>query len=252
MPQISRLRTGLAFFHTNRFHHRNYHVLRDTLSHGMLCPKEQHLRKRFGVVAVHQRPVFEWKEREENVSQIKIIWQKISHFHTTKSTWSQSKLLMCQGGFFSICLSLIYDVLNIPQSTRTFYWSNLLRSRWNLVAHAISYQHHFINIYEKHLFPATKCAIKTTIGSQWGRVMRREKVQQHIDFTRKDSRNETPKQCVIHTWWLCISGRACTVTLREKSWVLSNSQSGSTIRLYTAPTFSDLGPERLEWVEDQD
>ena len=50
---------------------------------------------------------------------------------------------MCQNGLFTICLSLVHDVLDMSKSTSTYCWSHLFTNSGNLVAHLI----HFILAY---------------------------------------------------------------------------------------------------------
>ena len=44
---------------------------------------------------------------------------------------------MCQNGLFTICLSLVHDVLDMSESTSTYCWSHLFTNSVNLVAHLI-------------------------------------------------------------------------------------------------------------------
>ena len=38
---------------------------------------------------------------------------------------AKTKSLMCQNGLFTICLSLVHDVLGMSKSTSTYCWSHL-------------------------------------------------------------------------------------------------------------------------------
>ena len=44
---------------------------------------------------------------------------------------------MCQNGLFTICLSLVHDVLDMLKSTSTYCWSHLFTNSENLFAHLI-------------------------------------------------------------------------------------------------------------------
>ena len=56
----------------------------------------------------------------------------ISHNQNAKT-----KSLMCQNDLFTICLSLVHEVLDMSKSTSTYCWSHLFINSGNLVAHLI-------------------------------------------------------------------------------------------------------------------
>ena len=63
--------------------------------------------------------------------------QKSQIFTQPKVYDTKTKSLMCQNGLFTMCLSLIHDVLGMSKSNSTYCWSHLLTNSGNLVAHLI-------------------------------------------------------------------------------------------------------------------
>ena len=57
---------------------------------------------------------------------------------------------MCQNGLFTICLSLVYNVLDVSKSTSIYCWNHLLTNSGNLVVHLIFF---FSNSITREAFP---------------------------------------------------------------------------------------------------
>ena len=69
-------------------------------------------------------------------------WDRTSHldiFTQPKVYDAKTKSLLCQNSLFTICLSLVHDVLDMSKSTSTYCRSHLFISSGNLVAHLIDH-----------------------------------------------------------------------------------------------------------------
>ena len=153
MPPIQCLQRFLTFFHADGRQHRNHQPWNDGTNHGTLFHLEQHLRKLFGALSMRfSRHFLRMKVENQHFPQMKIIWHKIKHLHATKSIYdAKTKSLMCQNSLFTICLSLVHDVLDRSKSTSTYCWIHLLTNSENIVAHLIVfcnyvYQHYYFFI----------------------------------------------------------------------------------------------------------
>ena len=114
IPPIQRFRRLLAFLHAYGRQHRNHRLWSDGNNHGTL----------FGT--------------------------KSDIFTQPKVYDAKTKSLMCQNGLFSICLSLVHDVLDTSKSTSTYCLSHLFTNSGNLVAHlVIKYRPQFYLTYLK-------------------------------------------------------------------------------------------------------
>ena len=118
--------------------HRNHRLWRDGTNHGTLFNLDQHLRKIFGALNALQ-PLFssKWKKKINTSRKWRLFSTKSDIFTQPKAYDAKTKSLMCQQGLFTICLSLLHDVLDRSKSTSTYCWSHLLTNSGNLVAHLI-------------------------------------------------------------------------------------------------------------------
>ena len=138
MPPIQRLRRFLAFLHADGRQHRNDRFWSDGTNHGTLFHLEQHLRKLFRDLHVIQPPFSSNKKRNFKTSRKCWLFCTKSDIFTQPKVYDvKTKSLMCQNGLFTICKSLVPDVLDMSKSTRTYCWSHLLTNSGKLVAHII-------------------------------------------------------------------------------------------------------------------
>ena len=59
------------------------------------------------------------KEENQHFPQMTIIWHKIKILTQPKVYEAKTKSLMCKKGLFTICLSLVHDILDMSKSTST-------------------------------------------------------------------------------------------------------------------------------------
>ena len=128
MPPIQRLRMFLAFLHADGRQHQDHRLWSDGTDYGTL-----YWSFRCASVAVF----FKWKKKINTSRKWRLFGTKSDIFTQPKVYDAKTKSVMCQNGFFTICLSLVHDVLDKLKSTSTYFWSHLLSNSGNLVAHLI-------------------------------------------------------------------------------------------------------------------
>ena len=66
---------------------------------------------------------FEWKKKINTPRKRRLIGTKSDIFTQPKVYDAKTKSLMCQNGLFTICLSLLHDVLYMSKSTSIYAWA---------------------------------------------------------------------------------------------------------------------------------
>ena len=80
---------------------------------------------------------FEWKKKINISRKWRLFGTNSDIFTQPKVYDAKTKSPVCQNGLFTICLSLVHDVLDGSKSTSTYCWSYLLTNSGNLIAHRI-------------------------------------------------------------------------------------------------------------------
>ena len=75
---------------------------------------------------------FNWEKKINTSGKWILFGRKLDIFTQPKVHDAKTKSLMCQNGLFTICLSLIHDVLDMSKWTSTYCWSHLFANSGNL------------------------------------------------------------------------------------------------------------------------
>ena len=74
-----------------------------------------------------------WKKKMNTSHKWRLFGTKSDIFTQPKVYNAKKKSLMCQNGLFTICLSLVHDVLDRSKSSSTYCWSHLLKNSGTFV-----------------------------------------------------------------------------------------------------------------------